>query len=170
MAATVLAAGVTIPLTTLVARADVGDLDSGSAAAAAACGSIGVGASSPGGAGGTGGTQGGNGGNAAASGLACAADAAPAVDLSGGGDFFGDQVNIGDRSGGDTTIEGDAFETSVDCSVSATIAGDNQSSTGNGAGALAPESSDCLRRQAINSDGANSTSSTAREESGDFGS
>jgi hypothetical protein len=164
-----LAAGVSLPLTSLVARADVGDLDSGSAAAAAACGSIGVGASSAGGIGGNGGTQGGNGGDAAASGLACAADAAPAVDLSGGGDIFGDQQNLGDRSSGDTTVEGDLFSTTADCSVTATVAGDNQSSTGNGADSLNPESSDCIRRSAINSDGANSTSSTALEESQDFG-
>jgi hypothetical protein len=165
-AAVALTTGVAIPLTTAVARADVGDLADATGAAAASCGTIGTAASSPGGAGGLGGVIGGDGGNGAASGIACAAAAAPGVDLSGGGDFFGDQVNIGDRSGGDTTIEGDSFNTSVDCSVRTTTNGKNQSSTGSRT--TSASSSDCLRRLSQFSPGANSDSGFAVDESGNF--
>ena len=166
-AVTVLATGVTLPLTALAARADLGDADGASAAAAAACGSIGVGAAAPGGAGGLGNVNGGDGGDAAGTSVDCAAAAAPGLDVSGDGDFFGDQQNLGDRSGGDTTIEGSNFETRADCSVRTAVIGGNQTSSGSDANEQDPESSDCIRRLAINSDGANQTSDFAREESED---
>jgi hypothetical protein len=67
-----------------------------------------------------------------------------------------------------TTVEGNAFVLSADCSVSATVSGDNQASTGLDAGALSPSSSDCVRREAIDSPGANTTDGSAVEETGNF--
>jgi hypothetical protein len=63
-------------------------------------------------------------------------------------------------------VEGTAYVTTADCSVDAVISGDNQSSTGDDG--AAPSSSDCLRRLAIDSPGANATTDAAIEESGVF--